>query len=108
MKAYAAHIVKGVNFDVFGLGQPITREQMCTFLFRAMNLLDIHIEDNEKKFEFTDKAMISDYAAEAVECLYRAGIVNGVSETEFNPKGEATRAMAAQVIYQLMRKGNVA
>lgn len=108
MKAYAANIVKGVNFDVFGVGQPITREQMCTFLFRAMNLLDIHIEDNEKKFEFTDKAMISDYAAEAVECLYRAGIVNGVSETEFNPKGEATRAMAAQVIYQLMRKGNVA
>lgn len=108
MKAYAANIIKGVDFDIFGIGQPITREQMCTILYRAMNLLDIHIEDNEKKLAFSDKAMISDYAADAVECLYRAGIVNGMSNTEFNPKGETSRAMAAQVIYQLMKRGDAA
>lgn len=108
MTAYAANIVKGVDFDVFGTGSPITREQMCTFIYRAMNLLDINIEDNEKSFDFKDADTVSDYAKDAVLSLYRAGIVNGVSETEFNPKGEATRAMAAQMIYQLIIRGNVA
>ena len=68
---------------------------------------DINIDDNEKTLTFEDKGQISDYALESVEALYRAGIVNGISDKEFNPKGTATRAMAAQMIYQLLVRGNL-
>lgn len=105
--AYALNLVAGVEFDVFGIGQNITREQMCTMLYRAMKFMDINIDDNEKVMNFSDNGEISDYALEAVEALYRAGVVNGISETQFNPKGTATRAMASQMIYQLMKRGNL-
>lgn len=105
--AYALNLVAGVEFDVFGVGQNISREQMCTMLYRAMKFMDINIDDNQKEMNFSDNGEISDYAYEAVEALYRAGIVNGTSETEFNPKGTATRAMAVQMIYNLMKRGNM-
>lgn len=103
--AYALNIVTGIDFDVFGVGQNISREQMCTMLYRAMQFMDINISDNEKVMSFEDNSYIAPYAYDAVEALYRAGVVNGVSDTHFNPQGTATRAMAAQMIYQLMKRG---
>lgn len=103
--AYALNVVTGIDFDVFGVGQNISREQMCTMLYRAMQFMDINIDDNEKVMSFEDNSDIAPYAYDAVEALYRAGVVNGVSDTHFNPQGTATRAMAAQMIYQLMKRG---
>lgn len=103
--AYALNVVTGIDFDVFGVGQNISREQMCTMLYRAMQFMDINIDDNEKIMSFDDNSDIAPYAYDAVEALYRAGVVNGVSDTHFNPQGTATRAMASQMIYQLMKRG---
>ena len=36
------------------------------------------------------------------EALCALGAVNGVSETEFQPKGSATRAEAAKVVYSVL------
>ncbi len=108
MRAYATNIVKGVDFDIFGTGQPITREQMCTFIYRAAKLMDINIEDNGKEIVFKDIDNVSAYAREAVESLYRAGIINGVSEDYIEPQGTAARAMAAQMLYNIIKGGNAA
>jgi hypothetical protein len=35
----------------------------------------------------------------AISRLYKSGIINGVSETEFSPKTDVNRAMAAKVLY---------
>lgn len=106
MNAYATNIVKGVDFDNFGVGQTITREQMCTLLYRAMNFVDIHIDETDRVSAFTDAKAISEYAQEAVNALYNAEVVNGISDTEFGPKSPATRAMAAQMIYKILEGGN--
>lgn len=107
MRAYALNIVKGVDFDSFGVGTPVTREQMCTMLYRAMNFMDISIADNGDESNFTDNEAISDYALASVYALYRGGIVNGVGDMLFLPQGEATRAMAAKTLYSILQGGNL-
>lgn len=52
-----------------------------------------------RSFTFADAAQISDYAVNAVQTLANAGIINGVSDTEFAPKANATRAQAAVILY---------
>ena len=106
--AYALNVVTGVDFDIFGVGQSITREQMCAIIYRAMKLMDISIDDNENEMSFSDNGEISEYAYSAVEALYRGGVINGVGDNRFDPRGAATRAMASKMIYQLMIGGNVA
>ncbi|MNR62855.1 Endo-1,4-beta-xylanase A precursor [compost metagenome] len=51
---------------------------------------------------FSDKAQIADYAVQAVEEMQAAGIINGMSNQAFAPKGHSTRAQAAKVIYSVM------
>jgi hypothetical protein len=47
--------------------------------------------------------MIAPYAYDAVASLYEAGIINGVSETEINPIGNASRAQAAKIVYGMLK-----
>ena len=58
------------------------------------------VKDTENKF--ADDGKIAPYAKEAVYALRDAGIINGVSDTEFAPKKNATRAEAAVMLYRFM------
>jgi hypothetical protein len=51
---------------------------------------------------FADAAEISPYAKDAVEKLYRAGVVNGKEENRFAPAMEATRAEVAAMLHRFM------
>lgn len=93
-------IVSGIGDGLFGVGSPITREDMAVMLCNALKSRNVALTITEVAFE--DAAEISDYAVEAVSALYNLGAVNGVSETEFMPKGIATRAQAAKVIYGVL------
>ncbi|MBQ4517346.1 MAG: S-layer homology domain-containing protein [Clostridia bacterium] len=106
MRAYASGLVNGVDYDNFGVGTPITREQLCTMIYRTMNLLNLKVETDKSIPNIADYDEISDYATDAVNSLYRANIVNGVSASEFAPKGVATRAMAAKIVYEVLRRSN--
>lgn len=108
MQAYAANLVNGVEEDRFGVGEGLSREQMCTIVYRALNLLNINIEtENGKEVTFHDASEISDYATDAVQSLARAEIINGMGNGDVKPKTTANRAMAAKVIYQILQRGNL-
>lgn len=101
--AYDKGLVKGVGKDLFGVGENITREDMCVMLYNALKLKISNISD-EVKVPFKDSDEISDYAKTAVGVLSEYGAINGVSKDEFQPKGNATRAQAAKVIYLVYDK----
>ncbi|MBR3577073.1 MAG: S-layer homology domain-containing protein, partial [Clostridia bacterium] len=101
----ASGLVNGVDYENFGVGQSITRQQLCTIVYRAMNLMDIYLTPERTEVPFEDFDSVSPYAKEAVEALYKAGVINGVSETEFDAEGEATRAMAAKIVYEILERG---
>ena len=105
MNALAGGLVNGVDYENFGVGQSITRQQLCTIVYRAMNLMDIYLTPERTEVPFEDFDSVSPYAKEAVEALYKAGVINGVSETEFDAEGEATRAMAAKIVYEILERG---
>ena len=56
-------------------------------------------EEPEVVMPFTD-VVESAWYYEGVKAMYEAGLMNGVSETEFNPMGNVTRAMMVTVLWR--------
>lgn len=69
-----------------------------------MLLADAEIQAENIEVEFTDTEEVSEYALLAVKSMYRAGIVSGMGDGSFNPKGYATRAQAAKIIYGILER----
>ena len=92
-------IISGIDEMNFGTGMNITRQDMAVILYRVAGGR-FAAKDAEKKF--ADDGMISNYAKEAVYALRDAGIINGVSDTEFAPTKYATRAETAVMLCRFM------
>ena len=94
-------IINGISETEFGVGRPVTREDMATILYRATEYAQVNlysVEDNT----FTDETDIADYAKEAVKALSSANVINGMDDGSFMPKKTATRAEAAVMLYNLL------
>lgn len=103
-KAYGAGIVNGISDDMFGIGQNITRQDMCVMLYRIGKYVGGYFDDKVETVEkFGDDSDISDYASEAVYALKAREIINGVDEYNFAPLNTATRAEAAKMIYGMIK-----
>ena len=91
-------IVNGQDNFTFGVGQSITRQDAAVMLKRVLDYKGISLESGEVK-TFSDADEIAEYAKESVDALASAGVINGMTETEFAPAGKLTRAQAAKLIY---------
>ena len=100
--AYANDIVKGISWDKFGVGSPITRQDMAVILMRIVNAKGIELTGNASSFK--DDNLIADYAKESVMELVAGGVINGYNDYTFRPEGPLTRAEAAKVIYALINR----
>ncbi|MBE5040423.1 S-layer homology domain-containing protein [Ructibacterium gallinarum] len=96
----AAGITNGVNAELFGVGQEISRQDMAVMVYRTAEIRGM--EFSETEMSFTDADQIADYAKGAVAALYGAGIIAGNPDGSFAPNGTATRAEAAQMLYRLI------
>lgn len=103
--AYAAGLAKGKQsgFDPKGL---ITREEMVSFVVRAASMKNKSAFVDSTEIEnlllrFKDKEAVSTWARTDVAVALKLGLVSGIKADEFAPKGTATRAQAACIIYNL-------
>jgi hypothetical protein len=101
--AYNSGIIKGYENGEFGVNDKITRQDMAVIIYRAAQAAGKSITAVKDGVIFDDAAGISTYAAEAVDALQKAGVINGMTETTFAPKSTATRAQAAQMIYGIVK-----
>lgn len=101
--AQVCGIVKGIDNHTFGVGQPITRQDAAVMLMRVLEYKGIELDAGEAK-PFTDENLIADYAKESVAKLSGAGIISGVTDTEFAPTDKLTRAQAAKLIYGALKR----
>lgn len=92
--AVSAGYIQGQSDEFFGVGQPIMRQDMVTILYRALNK-----SNSAAVLEFTDIDNIAEYAKDAVAQLVGMGVINGYEDGSFKPRGTATRAEAAKVIW---------
>jgi len=96
-------IVSGRTDGSFGINDAITREEMAAMLYRAAKALKLELTGSASQpVEFKDRDAIGAYAAEAVAAMQKAGLIQGMADGTFAPKGKATRAQAAQLICNLL------
>ena len=98
----AAGIIEGAGDGVFGLGNPVTRQEMVTFLYRY--IVSVDAADGTEPGDvdgFRDSDKISDWALEAMEFAIGAKLITGVGDDLLNPGGRSTRAQAATLFIRV-------
>lgn len=93
-------ILEGVGKNMFNPDDLITREDMMVMTSRALKL-----KRNGEVAAFPDGESVSDYAVEAVSAMIAEGFIQGDSFGNINPKGNATRAEAALMLYRIAMSG---
>lgn len=96
-------IVSGYGDGNFGPYDQITRQDMALMTYKAAQVMNKDLSA-KRTLSFADAGQIADYAKTAVQTLADASIINGVSDTEFAPVANATRAQAAKILYDTFVK----
>ena len=101
--AAANGIVNGKTKTTFAPGEDVTREQLATMLWRYAKLTGGDLSaDSSALSGFTDKDQVSNYAGEAMTWAVSKGIINGRNATTLAPKGNASRAEVATMVYRFL------
>ncbi|MEK3760806.1 Ig-like domain-containing protein [Paenibacillus sp. FSL P4-0338] len=105
--AAKAGIINGNTDGTFRAEDKITREQMAIMMVRALEYsgqsvtLSASVMDTLSPFK--DRAKILSQSIEFVAKAVKAGIIQGVSTTEFQPQGNATRGQAAVMLQRMLK-----
>ncbi|SFT07875.1 glycosyl hydrolase 53 family protein [Paenibacillus sp. BC26] len=103
-KAVQAGMINGRSTELFDPHSPITREEMTVLTMRAYTF--VHGQGTSAAAEssepFADQSEFSAWAATAINQASALGLVQGQAAGRFAPQGAATRAEAAQVIWNVL------
>ena len=105
---YHNSIVKGTDENVFSPNSEISRQDVCTILYRALSEKGL-LNEEETDISYKDSDEVSDYAKTAIEKLSWAGLLKG-KDGYCYPKASITRAEAAVLIhrvYEYVKGGTV-
>jgi len=97
--AYAGGITNGLTDDTFGVGMPITRQDVAAMVYRMASIKNKSFADDGVYIQFDDENVIADYALEAVKALAGKIIINGMENNLFVPNSYCTRAQAVKILY---------
>ena len=95
--AFANGLVTGVSDGIFDGDAPVTREQICTILWRAEGSPILG------ELTFTDADSISDYAKGAVSYMAKKTVVNGYADGSFKGSNYANRAEVAKILATFLK-----
>ena len=104
-KAYAAGITSGTGAGQFSPYDTLTRQQMATFIYRALQYVKnnsgirytVYTPNLER---YTDNWEIQDWAREPLGFMNALGLVKGISDTAISPNGTCTIEQAIVVAYR--------
>ncbi len=97
---YEQGIITGVSATAFEPAEPIKRQDMAKLIYEAnekSDALELFVDGSKNIAKFDDVGDIAKYAVDAFTLVYQAGVFNGDTENNLNPKGLATRGETAQV-----------
>ena len=89
--------------ELFHPNRNVSREEICKIVIGALAAVT-----GEKEIEtgsislYQDSALISEWAVPYVNQAIGANIMKGISEHEFSPKGQVTRAQTAVIIKRMV------
>lgn len=92
-------IVSGTSDTTYSPAKQITRQDLCLMLMNYLEYKGVELKADTSEL-FADDAKIGSWAKDAVYAIKTAGIVAGMGENKFDPRGNATRAQVAQMMMQ--------
>jgi hypothetical protein len=104
--ALRAGIVSGRGEDTFAPEVSITREEMAVMLIRGLRYTGrqaIQAGAGSQQPVIADQNAISEWALQELKEAAAAGLLSGYEDGSIRPKGMATRAEAAQVLWRIKK-----
>ena len=101
--ATSNNIVSGYANGRFGVNDPITREQICTILYKYKN--SPSVSSIENIYNFDDWYNISSFAEIPVAWAIQKGVISGTQDGRIAPTKTASRAEIATIIMNMDKKG---
>jgi len=95
-------IVTGYGNGNYGPEDSITREQLVAILNNYTVFAGIELPEIRRSPVFVDDADIADYAREAIDRFFAAGIIDGKPGNIFDPQGNTTRAETAAMFQNFL------
>lgn len=101
-------IAQGYGNGLFGINDPVTRQDAITIVYRAAKGKGLSLgKFTASTDKFVDKAEIAPYALEAVSALHNAGVYLDATDPTrvdtFEPTRNASRAYLAVILDQIYR-----
>ena len=90
-------IVSGYANGKYGVGDPITREQLATMLNKYAQYKGYKVDASAELDSYTDTSKISSWAVDYMKWIVGSNIMSGKGE-RLDPKGNATRAECATLV----------
>ena len=91
-------IVTGYGSGKFGPGDPVTREQMATILYRYLAAKGYDVTARADLSAYADAGQISAYATDTMSWANAVSLLTGETPTTLVPQGNATRAQVATIL----------
>lgn len=102
--AVSQGIVHGMGDGSFSPDLPISREQLSVMLYNYARKRGItSVTAGSGTVNFRDSGSVGAWAREAVSAMQAGGIILGKAGNLFDPKGRATRAETAQMLWNLLK-----
>lgn len=102
--AYHAGVVSGCNADTFCPTQAISRQDLAAILYRYACLAGAtdETQSEDSLSGFADAGAVSGYARAALAWAVENGILYGKDGNRLDPKGTATRAECAALLWRFV------
>ena len=98
-------IISGYNAAKFGVGDPLTREQLVTILSRYAQKKGVNITPDttalDKMNSYKDASKINPYMKNAIAWALQKKVISGMNGDSIAPQGNATRAQVAAILMNI-------
>ncbi len=93
-----SEVASGIGDNKFGVGLPISRQDMAVMIYRALKGNAEYYSETE----FNDTCDISDYAEPAIRYMNAMGYITGYEDGSFRPLNSISRAETAVVLHRVL------
>lgn len=94
-------IIKGKSETEFAPSDSLTREEAAVILCRLINKIYPDWNATAQYFDFADSGQISDWAMNDIQAICNMGIMQGVGDNRFAPKGLYTTEQAVATLVRV-------
>lgn len=96
-------ITSGTSSSTFSPNDPVTREQLATFLYRYAAYMGYDTSASADLSAYTDAGAVDSWAMPAMVWVNDRNVLTGVSATELDPTGATSRSVLACVLTRFVR-----